>query len=107
MLSFCKNADISKIKKTLVLKGIFSETTYVCVRTKFQVSSVILTSFRQGGQAKNYSNLIVLKNGSTFHGSDMPTNSTMLGYCCFGRENPSTNKTDSQKPGNLMKNEIR
>ena len=28
-----KNADITKIKKALVLKGIFSETTYVCVRT--------------------------------------------------------------------------
>ena len=28
---FCqKNADISKIKKVLVLKGIFSETTYLC-----------------------------------------------------------------------------
>ena len=33
-----KNTDISKIKRALVLKGIFSETTYVCVlRTKFQV----------------------------------------------------------------------
>ena len=29
--SFEKNADISKIKRALVLKGIFSETTYVCV----------------------------------------------------------------------------
>ena len=28
-----KNADISKIKRTLVLKGIFSESTYVCVCT--------------------------------------------------------------------------
>ena len=29
---FCqKNADFSKIKRTLVLKGIFSKTTYVCV----------------------------------------------------------------------------
>ena len=26
-----KNADISKTKKALVLKGIFSQTTYVCV----------------------------------------------------------------------------
>ena len=25
-----KNADISKIRKVLVLKGIFPETTYVC-----------------------------------------------------------------------------
>ena len=44
-----KNADISKIKRALTLKGIFFETTYVCVlRTKFQVCSIILTSFRQG-----------------------------------------------------------
>ena len=32
-LFFTKNADISKIKKALVLKGSFSETTYVCVLT--------------------------------------------------------------------------
>ena len=32
-----KNADINKIKRVLVLKEIFSETTYVCVLTyKFQ-----------------------------------------------------------------------
>ena len=50
MLIFCKkNAEISKIKVVLVLKGIFSETTYVCVLThQFQVPSIILTSFRQG-----------------------------------------------------------
>ena len=50
MLIFCKkNADISKIKKALGLKSIFCETKYGCVlRTKFQVSSIILTSFRQG-----------------------------------------------------------
>ena len=38
------------MKKVLELKGIFSETECVCVylRTKFQVSSVILTSFSQG-----------------------------------------------------------
>ena len=30
---FQENAGISKIKKALVLKGIFSETTYVCVLT--------------------------------------------------------------------------
>ena len=43
------NADISKIKGVLVLKGIFSETEdllYLCV--KFQVSSIIVTSFKQG-----------------------------------------------------------
>ena len=28
---FAKNADISKIKEVLVLKGIFSKTTYMCV----------------------------------------------------------------------------
>ena len=33
-----KNADINKIKKALVLKDIFSETTYVCVLT-YQISS--------------------------------------------------------------------
>ena len=44
-----KNADIKKIKRGLILKGIFSETKYVCVyfRVKFEVSSIILTSFRQ------------------------------------------------------------
>ena len=42
-----KNADIGKIKGVLVLKGIFSEPTYVCVLTyQFQVS-IILKSFRQ------------------------------------------------------------
>ena len=30
---FHKNADINKIKRALVLKGIFSETTYVCALT--------------------------------------------------------------------------
>ena len=33
-----KNADISKIKRVLVLKGIFSETKFVCVLT-YQISS--------------------------------------------------------------------
>ena len=28
-----KNDDINKVKKVLVLKGVFSETTYVCVPT--------------------------------------------------------------------------
>ena len=36
-----KHADICKFKRALVLKGIFSEA--------FQVSSIILTSFRRGG----------------------------------------------------------
>ena len=34
---FSKNADISKIKRDLVLKGIFCDTTYVCVLT-YQIS---------------------------------------------------------------------
>ena len=43
-----KNTDISKIKKDMELKGTFSENTYVCVlTTKFQVSSIIITGFRQ------------------------------------------------------------
>ena len=33
-----RNADISKIKRALVLKVTFSETTYVCVLT-YKVSS--------------------------------------------------------------------
>ena len=34
MLIFCKKyADTSKIRKVLELKGILSETTYVCVLT--------------------------------------------------------------------------
>ena len=47
MLIFCKKGDISKIKGVMVLKGVFSETKYVCVQ-RYQVSNVILTSFRQG-----------------------------------------------------------
>ena len=49
MLIFSKkNADVSKIKRALVLKGM---KLHMCVylRAKFQVSSIILTSFRQGG----------------------------------------------------------
>ena len=48
MLIFSKkNADVSKIKRALVLKGM---KLHMCVylRAKFQVSSIILTSFRQG-----------------------------------------------------------
>ena len=41
-----KCTDFIKIKRTLVIKGIFSETAYVC--TKLQVYSLILTSFREG-----------------------------------------------------------
>ena len=42
-----KNADISKIKRTLVLKVIFSRTTCVYLLIKIQVSSLILTIFRK------------------------------------------------------------
>ena len=38
-----KNADIGKINKGLVLKCIFSETTFVCVLT-YQISSFKLNS---------------------------------------------------------------
>ena len=44
-----KNTDISKIKRTLVLKVILSGTTCVYLRTNIQVSNLILTSFRQEG----------------------------------------------------------
>ena len=46
--SFQKNPYIGKIKRALVLKSIFSETTYGRVLTcQIQHSSIILTSFRQ------------------------------------------------------------
>ena len=53
MLIFSKkNTDISKIKVVLVVKSIFSEflklRMYVYLRTKFQLSSIVLTSFRLG-----------------------------------------------------------
>ena len=38
-----KYTDISKIKRTLVLKGIFSETAYVCVIT-YENASLQLNS---------------------------------------------------------------
>ena len=41
MLIFCKeNAGITKIKRVLLLKGTFSEYTYVCV-PKYQISSLL------------------------------------------------------------------
>ena len=43
-----KSADVRKIKRALVLKGLFSETAYVCTY-KFQVSSIIWTIFGQEG----------------------------------------------------------
>ena len=39
-----KKADMSKIKGVLVLKGIFSETTYVSLSTKFEVCNEPLKS---------------------------------------------------------------
>ena len=38
LFSCIKNADISKIKGTMILKGIFSKTTYACV-LPYQISS--------------------------------------------------------------------
>ena len=53
---FCKkNADTSKIKDILVLKGLFSETTYVCV---LQILP------RLGFRQKNYRFLTVCKQYS-------------------------------------------
>ena len=48
MFLYKKNAEISKTKDFLILKGMFSKTTYVLKHlcTKFQVSSIVLTSFR-------------------------------------------------------------
>ena len=47
-----KNPDISKIKKALVIKVIFYDILwnymFVYLRDKFEVSSIILTGFRQG-----------------------------------------------------------
>lgn len=43
-----KTPDKDKIKEVSVRKGIFSENTFcVYIRTKLQVSSIILQSFRQ------------------------------------------------------------
>ena len=48
--NWAKKNYVSKTKGILVLKGIFSETAYVCVyfRIKFHVSSIILMSSWQG-----------------------------------------------------------
>ena len=43
-----KNADISKIKRALVLKIYLLKHMCVYLRAKSEVSSIILTSFRQG-----------------------------------------------------------
>ena len=49
---FSKKADISKTKRALVLKVCFLKLyVYVYLRAKFQVSSIILTSFRRGEEA--------------------------------------------------------
>ena len=43
-----KIAAISKIRRVLILEGVFSETMCLYLRSKFQVPRIILTSFRQG-----------------------------------------------------------
>lgn len=47
---FTKKCCIPKIKGALVLRGIYSGTKYVCIILSFkiQVSSMIITRFRQG-----------------------------------------------------------
>ena len=42
-----KYADISEISWVLLLKAIFSKTKLNYTRTKFQVSRIIITNFRQ------------------------------------------------------------
>ena len=67
-----KNAGINKIKSTLLLQDIFSESKRVCVclHTKFQASSINLTSFRlssplpQNEPLKNPPRLRLNNNGS-------------------------------------------
>ena len=60
---FKKNADITKIKVVLALQGTFSETNMsVYFRTKFHVSSIILTSFKQWGGGGDFTPLPPLQN---------------------------------------------
>ena len=50
LIFFKKTADISKFKRALVLKDMFSETKCLCVLTyQFRVSNIILTSFKPPG----------------------------------------------------------
>ena len=42
-----RNANISKIKRALVLKDVFKNYICLYLRTKFQVPSIIQTSVRQ------------------------------------------------------------
>ena len=42
-----KNADISKIKEVLVINKFLKLHMFLYLRTKFQVSSITSTSFRQ------------------------------------------------------------
>ena len=48
--NFTKKCCIPKMKGVLVLRGIYSGTKYVCINLSFktQVSSMIITRFRQG-----------------------------------------------------------
>ena len=59
-----KNADISKIKEVLVLNLFFFMKLHMCVylRSKFQASSIILKSFRQGGAILSSHRQTRLKN---------------------------------------------
>ena len=56
-----KNADISKIKRVLVLKVYFLKLQMcVYLHTKFQVSSIIPTSFRPGEGLTHVNNTLFL-----------------------------------------------
>ena len=57
-----KNPDISKIRRVLVLKAIFSATTYVCVLTKCQISNIILTSLYRGNFTSQFYLQLHFKN---------------------------------------------
>ena len=53
MQSFAKNVDIRKIRRPWYQKVYFMKLNMdVCLSTKFKVSSIILTVFRQGGDGE-------------------------------------------------------
>ena len=57
MLIVCKKTgDISKIKEVLVLKSIFSETTYVCVLTLLCLIVGGSNKMHRGGNYQDFSN---------------------------------------------------
>ena len=99
-----KNADISKIKRALVLKGIFSETAYL--RAKFQVSTIILTSFRRGNTrtfSKTSFNILqkkenwyinnILQTEFTFEKNDMALFSVTVITLFIAPQSNNNNKT--------------